>query len=93
MENLVRRRTLRNFGIPRIYQGPKRDRDYLLPLAEPILDNDAMFFGRRAALPGRNEATAGAAAEGQLILFDSIDNEFIKKAVEIAYSQIGFQGD
>src|SRR4030067_52569 len=77
------------FGIPRIYQRPNRDRYYLLPSVEPILDNGAMRFGCRAALPSRNEATVSAAAEGQPIPFDSIENEFIKKAVEIVSSQIG----
>jgi len=81
------------FGMPRIHQGTKRNRYYLLPLAEPILDNGAMCFGHRATLPSRNEATASAAAEGQIILFDSIENEFIKKAVEIVNSQIVFQSD
>lgn len=81
------------FGIPCIYQGPERDRYYFLPLTEPILDSGAMSLGRGAALPSRNEATVGTTAESQIILFDCIENEFIKKAVKGVNSKIGFQSD
>lgn len=81
------------FWIPRIHQWAKRDRYHLLPSVEPSLDNGAMRFGSRSAFPGRNKATVGAAAEGQIILFDSIENEFVKKTVEIVNSKIGFQCD
>jgi len=58
-----------------------------------MLDNGAMGLGRGSTFPSRNEATIGAAAESQIVPFDCIDNELIKKVIKGVNSKLGFQSD
>jgi len=58
-----------------------------------MLDNGAMGLGRGSTFPSRNEAIVGAAAESQIVSFDCIDNELIKKVIKGVNSKLGFQSD